>query len=66
MAIKHYCDRCGAEINPVSSHKFCRLTSNPNSCDYVWPYELCVSCHFRLSKFLDGEAEIVLKDGDNG
>ena len=65
MAIKHFCDRCGAEINPVASHAFCKLSKSAVDCGYTEPYEICVSCSFRLGKFLKGEAEIVLKDGDN-
>lgn len=65
MSVKHFCDRCGAEINPVTSHSFCRVTSSVVEFEYTIPHEICVSCAFRLKKFLEGEAEIVLKDGED-
>ena len=62
MAVKHICDRCGAEINPRSGGRYCRLTHEPFYSGYDVPPELCVSCAYKISVFLRGGE---LKDGDN-
>lgn len=54
MATKLICDRCGAEINPMSSvtragmwrHK---MNGNETYCD------LCVSCAHKLRAWLSGK-----------
>lgn len=59
MATKLICDRCGAEINPMSSVTYVGirlLKTNGNETDY----ELCVSCAHKLSAWLSG------KESDNG
>ena len=54
MATKLVCDRCGAEINPMSSMTYVRmqqLKMDVNDNDY----ELCVSCAHKLRTWLSGE-----------
>lgn len=57
MATKRICDRCGAEINPRASMTHVELS------DFHFQperhSELCVSCAFRLRKWLKGEEEPV-------
>lgn len=57
MATKKICDRCGAEINPKESATKLELYDYRNQplCDQV--VDLCVSCSFRLSKWMKGEEE---------
>lgn len=59
MATKKICDRCGAEINPKNSANYVQIK------DYYGEkfeeHELCVSCAFRLRKWLSGE-----EGADNG
>nr|DAK51027.1 MAG TPA: zinc finger protein [Caudoviricetes sp.] len=53
MATKLICDRCGAEINPMSSvtyagvRRFMEVSDNN--------YELCVSCTHKLRVWLSGK-----------
>lgn len=56
MATKRVCDRCGAEINPPSSVTYAgirRIKNDINDNDY----ELCVSCAYKLRKWLNGEED---------
>ena len=50
MAIKHICDRCGAEINPSGSKIYCSVARRFG--EYGAPTELCVSCGKKLQDFL--------------
>ena len=56
MATKKVCDRCGAEINPISSTAYAQLRSYVR--ELLQEKELCVSCSFELRNWLDS------KDGD--
>lgn len=62
MATKKICDRCGAEINPLSSGKKLILTgvhglSISRFGEEDSNADLCVSCAFHLRKWLDGGAD---------
>ena len=61
MATKLVCDRCGAEINPMSSMTYVRmqqLKMDVNDNDY----ELCVSCAYKLRAWLSGEENDYAKE----
>lgn len=72
MATKLVCDRCGAEINPMSSVTYVGMQQlKMSSMTYVGiqqlkmdvddnDYELCVSCAHKLRAWLSGE------ENDNG
>ena len=51
MATKKICDRCGAEINPRESLVNLELTDYRGN--FKSKLELCVSCSFRLGKWLE-------------
>lgn len=54
MATKRICDRCGAEINPMSSVTYAGMRRfKMEVCDN--DYELCVSCAHKLRAWLSGE-----------
>ena len=53
MSIKRYCDRCGAIINP--SLAYTPVSVGHTSSDRCETYELCVSCAYKLKKFLKAE-----------
>lgn len=58
MSFKRYCDRCGAIIDPPTSYLPVRVGHElSNICEKT---ELCVSCEYKLKKFLKAE------DVDNG
>ena len=59
MAPKLICDRCGAEINPMSSMTYVRIQQLKMDVDDN-DYELCVSCAHKLRAWLSGE------ENDNG
>lgn len=55
MATKRVCDRCGAEISPVSYITYAgmrRIKTEVNNEDY----ELCVSCAYKLRKWFNMES----------
>lgn len=54
MSIKRYCDRCGAEINPPKSYTTVKMAMTYEDTRYI-VYELCVSCAYKLKKFLKAE-----------
>ena len=72
MATKRICDRCGAEINPMSSvtyagmRRFKSVTYagmrrfKMEVCDN--DYELCVSCAHKLRAWLSGEENDYAKE----
>ena len=59
MGIKRYCDRCGTIINPPTSCTPITVWASGNvKQDYgTQDYDLCVSCAFKLKKFLEAESE---------
>lgn len=52
MATKRVCDRCGAEINPISSATYCELTKERHDIEIGDIFELCVSCNMNLREWL--------------
>ena len=52
MATKLVCDRCGAEINPVSSITYCTVSRSRHD-EHATPTELCCSCALWLRRFLE-------------
>lgn len=53
MAIKRFCDRCGAEIHPSSSMTYISVKSTGYA--YAIDYELCESCAYELKLWLNGK-----------
>lgn len=53
MSIKRYCDKCGAIINP--SYTYTPVSVGNTCSDKCEIYELCVSCAYKLKKFLKAE-----------
>lgn len=53
MATKIFCDRCGAEINPLNRMTYISVKSAGYA--YAIDYELCVSCAHELRKWLSRE-----------
>lgn len=53
MATKLICDRCGAEINPMSSVTYAGVRWFMEVSDNN--YELCVSCAHKLRAWLSGK-----------
>lgn len=56
MAMKMFCDRCGAEINPLSRMTYVSVRSK----SYVntkneGDYDLCESCAWKLKLLLNGK-----------
>ena len=54
VATKLICDRCGAEINPMSSVTYAGIRRLKMEV-YNNDYELCVSCAHKLRAWLSGE-----------
>ena len=65
MATKTVCDRCGAEINPISSAVYCTVSKYRHD-EHATPTELCCSCGLWLRRYLDGEAMVLRQEGGNG
>lgn len=61
MATKRVCDRCGAEINPVSSATYVNVRSTflEESPDI----EICCSCAMRIKEWLKPRVDEGEKDG---
>lgn len=53
MATKLICDRCGAEISPMSSVTY--AGTRRFKIDVYDDYELCVSCAHELRAWLSGK-----------
>lgn len=53
LATKLICDRCGAEINPMSSVTYVGVKNSMKDNGY----ELCVSCAHKLREWFKGETE---------
>lgn len=53
MATKLICDRCSAEINPMSSVTYAEVRRFMEVSDNN--YELCVSCAHKLRAWLSGK-----------
>lgn len=61
MAMKMFCDRCGAEINPSNRVTYASVRSKSDvDIKIEGDYELCVSCAHKLKLWLKG------KKGENG
>lgn len=56
MATKLICDRCGAEINPMSSVTYAGMRKRKSDIN-DYDYELCVSCAHKLREWFKGEKE---------
>lgn len=61
MATKTICDRCGEEINPVSSMTV--VATGKGFSGFSNRTELCVSCAFWLKRYFDGEAMVLRQEG---
>lgn len=64
MATKKICDRCGAEINPISSITYAGI--GQRSYDFDKQYELCCSCSMHLGRWLDGKEKMVGEEQNDG
>ena len=59
MAIKHICDRCGAECKPKKLFSNSHMTESVLSYELAWygrgsrKYELCYNCAQDLVKFMN-------------
>ena len=61
MANIKICDRCGYKINPVESGSVVSVNSNEVRADRplrLIEMDLCVSCAYKVKKFLKNEADI--------
>lgn len=56
MATKIICDRCGAEINPMSSATRAIMRRHKMKGNETY-YDLCVSCAHKLSAWLSGKED---------
>lgn len=52
MAVKRFCDRCGAVINPVGSTSFIQIKNVHGEMEGT-ETELCVSCKNQLKRWLE-------------
>ncbi len=53
MAIKRFCDRCGAEIHPSSSMTY--ISAKSAGYSYAIDYKLCGPCAYELKLWLNGK-----------
>lgn len=53
MAMKKFCDRCGAEIKPMTEVAYAGISRYKY--EGKLPYELCPECADKLRKWLSGK-----------
>ncbi len=53
----YVCDRCGAKINPERSRSIITIEIM-DQFSRSKSFDLCVSCAYKIKKFMKGEADI--------